>query len=142
MSTKKTSLRLRRRLLFSIALIVFVGVPAYVEFKLRRPVGDGPAGPAIDAEPFASTWTDHRVHLLGIGDSVTRGLGAKSNSHSYFERLRVNPKDEWPDMEGKHLTAVLPNLSASNVAISGSTSLDHERIMRPNWSPFPTMCLD
>lgn len=137
MNTKKTTLRLRRRLLFSVALIVFVGVPAYVEFKLRRPVGDGPAGPAIEAEPFASTWTDHKVHLLGIGDSVTRGLGAKSNSHSYFERLRVNPKDEWPGMKGKHLTAVLPNLSASNVAISGSTSLDHERIIETELEPFP-----
>ena len=137
MNTKKTTLRLRRRLLFSVALIVFVGVPAYVEFKLRRPVGDGPAGPAIEAEPFASTWTDHKVHLLGIGDSVTRGFGAKSNSHSYFERLRVNPKDEWPGMKGKHLTAVLPNLSASNVAISGSTSLDHERIIETELEPFP-----
>ncbi|WDQ14739.1 SGNH/GDSL hydrolase family protein [Rhodopirellula sp. P2] len=132
----------RRRLLFLAALIVFIGVPAYLEFKLRRPVGEGPAGPRISIEPFESAWTERRVHLLGIGDSVTRGLGANSKSHSYFERLRQNPKDEWPDMRGKHLSAVLPNLSVSNVAVSGSTSLDHERIIETEIEPFDADVFD
>ncbi|PHQ34744.1 SGNH/GDSL hydrolase family protein [Rhodopirellula bahusiensis] len=136
MNKKISSLQLRRRLLFIVALAVFIGVPAYLEFKLRRPVGEGPAGPVIDIEPFETAWTQHQVHLLGIGDSVTRGLGAKSKSHSYFERLRENPKDEWLDMRGKHLAAVLPNLTASNVAVSGSTSLDHERVIEAEIETF------
>ncbi len=121
--------RVRRSGLWESAVIVFAGVPAYLEFKLRRPVGEGPAGPAVAAEPFESPWTERRVHLLGIGDSVTRGLGAISKSHSYFERLRENPDEEWPDMRGKHLIGVLPNLTATNAAVSGSTSLDHERVI-------------
>ncbi|MCC9641932.1 SGNH/GDSL hydrolase family protein [Rhodopirellula sp. JC740] len=134
--TTTSMLRKPRTWLFIIATVVFVGVPAYIEFKLRRPVGEGPAGPSVAREPFDEVWTSRQVHLLGIGDSVTRGLGAKSKKHSYFERLRQNPEDEFEGMKGKHLSAVLPNLQATNVAVSGSTSLDHERVVFEELTPF------
>ena len=115
----------RRIVLAAVAVLTFVGVPAYIELKLRRPVGRGPAGPTVRGDAFENVWTDRPVELLGIGDSVTRGLGADRRSHSYFNRLRNNPDDEFDDMRGKCLSAVLPNLTHHNVAVSGSTSPEH-----------------
>ena len=102
----------------------------YVEFTYARPIGDGPAGPPVPLEPFEQTWTEARIELLGIGDSVTAGLGAKSPAHSYFQRLLFNPPDEYEDMSGKCLSRVLPNLTFDNRAISGTTSLHHAEVVR------------
>ncbi|MGE5194824.1 MAG: GDSL-type esterase/lipase family protein [Deltaproteobacteria bacterium] len=90
-----------------------------------RPVGKGPAGPAVPAERFAddrSTWSDRTVLLLGIGDSVTAGFGVSPGT-GYFDRLVANPQNEFPDMEGKCLSKVLPNLIQRNLAEHGSSSL-------------------
>ena len=111
------------------ALLIGGGL-AYREFWLARPVGDGPAGPPVPRGPFRATWTDRPVLLVGVGDSITAGLGAASRDHSYFQRLVVNPSDEFPDMRGLCLTVVLPNLSTQNLAISGSTSLTHLDVLR------------
>lgn len=92
------------------------------------PVGRGPAGPAVDREAFAETWTDREVLLLGLGDSITAGFGVPER-YSYFGRLVANPDDEFPDMQGICLSAVLPNLEAKNLAVSGSTSIDHVRLI-------------
>ena len=79
----------------------------YNHFILARPIGSGPAGPAVDRTPFAMPWTDREVRLIGIGDSITAGLGAKSTDHSFFNRLIENPKDEFPEMEGLSQPAIL-----------------------------------
>lgn len=117
----------RRQLaaIVAVGALVVGGAVFYVLFWLALPIGAGPAGPAVDGRPFASVWTEQPVMMVGLGDSVTAGLGARSPDHSYFERLRVNPADEFPDMQGKCLLAVLPKLSAENLAVSGSTSLAH-----------------
>lgn len=117
--------RWRLRALIVIAFITAAIVFYYREYKFARPVGQGPAGPTVAAEPFAKIWTERPVHVLGIGDSITAGLGAKSISHRYFMRLIRNPADEFPEMQGISLSAVLPNLSHENHAISGSESLLH-----------------
>ena len=88
-------------------------------------MGLGPAGPSVSHAEFERTWTEHHVQLVGIGDSVTAGLGAASIDHSYFNRLIANPSDEFPDMEGICLSAVIPNLQSENLAVSGSTSDQH-----------------
>lgn len=62
--------------------------------------------------------------LLGLGDSVTDGLGARKG-WSYFDRLITTPADEVVDLGGLSLSAVFPNLRATNLALSGSTSLQH-----------------
>lgn len=115
-----------------LGLLFIVAVLGYIEFNFRRPTGQGPAGPTVNADAFSggTVWTQRRVALVGIGDSVTRGLGADTTSHSYFERLRINPRDEFADMQGKCLSSVLPNLTAINYAVSGSTSLDHLTVVR------------
>jgi hypothetical protein len=69
------------------------------------------------------------VLLLGLGDSVTAGFGV-APPYSYFNRLINNPADEFEDMRGICLSAVLPNLEAKNLAMSGSTSSMHVETIR------------
>ncbi len=61
--------------------------------------------------------------LVGLGDSVTAGFGARKG-YSYFDRLILNPSDEFQDMNGICLGKVLPKLTFTNLAISGSTSFE------------------
>ena len=119
----------KRRLfvLLVLAILVVAGGSFYRHFWLRLPpLGKGPAGQAVPRQAFAETWTDRNVLLLGVGDSITAGFGV-ALKHSYFNRLVENPSDEFPDMQGICLSAVLPNLKTHNMSVSGSTSLDHLR---------------
>jgi lysophospholipase L1-like esterase len=119
----------RLRWLLLLGCLAILGAIAYIVFFQWRPIGEGPAGPAVASERFEQTWTTRKVLLFGIGDSVTAGLGAKTTDHCYFNRLVKNPADEYEDMQGRCLTKVLPNLDATNIAVSGSTSPMHlERI--------------
>ncbi|MEI8291313.1 MAG: SGNH/GDSL hydrolase family protein [Verrucomicrobiota bacterium] len=59
--------------------------------------------------------------LVGLGDSITAGFGAHKG-YAYFDRLIKNPTDEFPDLKNVSLSAVFPNLSATNLSVSGSTS--------------------
>lgn len=61
-----------------------------------------------------------------MGDSVTAGFGATSG-RSYFDRLITNPDDEFTHLKGLNLRAVIPDLKSTNLAVSGSTSLQHVR---------------
>lgn len=107
----------------------------YVHFFLSRPIGSGAAGPPVPAKAFEHVWTQRSVLLLGIGDSITAGLGAASIEHSYFRRLIENPEDEYPDMRGSSLGTVLPSLTHENIAVSGSTSLQHADFIRERLQP-------
>ncbi|MCC9604296.1 SGNH/GDSL hydrolase family protein [Blastopirellula sp. JC732] len=122
--------RRKRLAAISIGGLLIVGCALfYVKYFMLRSIGSGPAGPAVAAEPFAEIWTDRQVRLVGIGDSVTAGLGANTQSHTYFNRLIANPDDEFADMQGRSLSKVLPNLVSDNFAISGSTSRDHLNVI-------------
>jgi lysophospholipase L1-like esterase len=105
-------------------------VLAIWEFCYRQPPGEGPAGPAVPSSEFTEVWTTRPVLVVGLGDSITAGLGARPG-YAYFDRVLANPRDEWADMTGVNLRAVLPNLTATNLAMSGSTSLDHMRRQLP-----------
>ena len=70
----------RRKSLLLLGVACIIAMPAYIEWFMRRPVGEGPAGPRVQSTAFESRWTDRPVLLLGIGDSVTRGLGAKTKA--------------------------------------------------------------
>lgn len=113
-----------------IGLLLVAVVLGYRYFWLGRPLGSGPAGPAVPREAFAKVWSDRKVLLLGFGDSVTAGYGA-TPGHSFFDRLVKNPPDEFADMNGINLSAVLPNLEAKNFGLSGSTSLEHLDFVLP-----------
>jgi lysophospholipase L1-like esterase len=121
-----------RRLVWlgAIGVLLIGAVLGYRFFWLGRPLGSGPAGPAVSREAFAKVWSDRKVVLLGFGDSVTAGYGA-TPGHSFFDRLVRNPPDEFPDMTDRNLSIVLPNLEAKNLALSGSTSLEHIDVLLP-----------
>jgi lysophospholipase L1-like esterase len=120
------------RIVWLIALgFVAVGLTgAYCYYWYARPVGTGPAGPAVSAEKFEFHWTDRPVLLVGIGDSVTAGYGA-SPGKAFFRRLVDGPPDEFDDMRGKSLAHVFPNLTTTNLALSGSTSQECLEILVP-----------
>jgi lysophospholipase L1-like esterase len=117
---------------FITALIV----AAILYFNIYLPQGKGPAGPPVPAEPFKHIWSEKEVLLLGIGDSVTDGYGAR-DGFSYFDRLIKNPLGDSNDMSGKNLSVVFPKLSAKNIAGSGTNSILHYKVieslkMEPN----------
>lgn len=111
-------------------LVLAIGAACAHRFWFTLPVGEGPAGPAVDRAPFQKTWSTRRVLLVGLGDSITAGLGARKG-YSYFDRIRNNPPEEWPEMKGLCLASVFPNLESTNLAVSGSTSLEHARHQIP-----------
>lgn len=115
----------RLQIILAIGLVGVLAAVFYVRYFIVRPVGRGPAGPTVSNVDFDRTWTERRVQFVGIGDSVTAGLGAAGKDHSYFNRLIANPFDEFPEMEGICLSAVIPNLEWENLAVSGSTSDQH-----------------
>lgn len=116
--------------LVATSILLAGGIWSAWEFWYRQPTGSGPAGPAVDAVAFQETWTTRSVLLIGLGDSITAGLGARKG-YSYFDRLLENPDDEWPDLTDINLRKVFPNLESTNLAMSGSTSLDHQRRQLP-----------
>jgi GDSL-like Lipase/Acylhydrolase family len=125
MSRKK--LRFSLLLFFGIALVAFAIF--YIQLVLARPIGNGPAGPKVARERFEKQWSDRLVRVVGIGDSITAGLGARSKDHTFFNRLINNPDDEYADMKGICLSSVLSQLTYENLAISGSTSLQHMAVI-------------
>ena len=122
--------------LLGVGLIAVGGALVYRHYFLARPVASGPAGPPVAMAPFAEPWTERAVICLGIGDSITAGLGAASKQHGCFARLIENPDDEYADMQGRSLSGVLPNLRQRNIAVSGSTSIQHHDYIAERLKPF------
>jgi lysophospholipase L1-like esterase len=137
MIAKGFAARRRLAVLLMLGVAAIAAAVAYHYFWLDRSIGKGPAGPAVDRRAFENVWTERRVLLLGLGDSITAGLGARTNAHGCFYRLAKNPHDEFPNMQGLCLSAVLPNLEVKNLAISGTTSLTHVEVLEKSLSPQP-----
>jgi len=113
----------RLRIIFALGLVLIIAATACLYFWFSVPIGSGPAGSAIPAELFAQQWTNRPVLLVGLGDSVTAGFGARKG-YSYFDRLIQNPADEFQNMSGICLGKVFSKLASTNLAISGSTSME------------------
>lgn len=113
--------RKRIILFFSTGVLLVAGMAAFLFFQFARPQGGGPAGPEVDREIYTGSWSSRSVLLVGLGDSVTAGFGARKG-YGYFDRLVTNPSDEFSDMKGVSLASVFPNLSFTNLSVSGSTS--------------------
>lgn len=121
--------RLIGLLLVGAVLLGAVGLYLYLTFNLT--VGAGPAGAAVPRAAFVHPWTTRPVLLVGLGDSVTAGFGAR-HGYTYFDRLVANPPDEFPDMKGICLSAVLPNLRTTNLSVSGTISIEHAQNQLPH----------
>lgn len=89
-----------------------------------RPMGTGPAGPAIAAESFQTPWLEKPVAFIGIGDSITRGLGAPKGL-TYFPLLMNNDDTFYPDMAGRDLSRVVTIQSYRNYAQDYTISQEH-----------------
>ena len=107
-----------------VGLLLIGATAGYIYSWHVRPIGKGPAGPAMPTATFSHTWSQKDFLLIGLGDSVTEGFGAR-HGYSYFDRLVINPTDEFTDLRGICLQAVLPHLQHTNLAVSGSTSGEH-----------------
>lgn len=126
----------RLAMLIAAGLVVITLAVAWKFFVYLRPVGSGPAGPVVDRAAFASEWSSRPVVLLGLGDSVTQGLGS-SPGKSYFQRLVTNPADEFDDLRDINLRRVLSNLEARNISVSGMTSIECVDHQLPKLEPYP-----
>lgn len=127
--------RKRLAILGATGFVLIGGVLAYVHFSFSRPMGEGPAGPPVPRDVFQKPWTDRPVLLVGLGDSIVAGLGASRPERGFFNRLVRNPDDEFAEMQGVCLSAVLPNLRHENLAVSGTTSIQHAEIIEERLSP-------
>ncbi len=128
MKTRVKWYRMRWRVVLMLAAAVvlscgYVGWRFYNAVRVRA-MGDGPAGPAIAVEPFEQRWHDGPVVFIGVGDSITRGLGA-NKEHTYYELLLTNDDAVYPDMAGRELMRVFERLEMHNYAQDYSTSQDH-----------------
>ena len=128
MKTKAKWYQFRLRTFFLCLLIIFL-FAGYFGWRLynairTRPMGTGPAGPAISAEPFEKAWSEQEIVFLGVGDSITRGYGAPSGL-TYFDLLKQNNDGMYPEMEGKDLSRVFPKLIATNIAVDYTISQQH-----------------
>ncbi len=117
-----------------LGLVTAIAAFAYFYLWCSVPIGRGPAGPMVLKEAFTHKWSDQPVFLVGMGDSVTAGFGARKG-YSYFDRLIQNPPDESQDMIGVCLAKVLPKLTFINLAISGSTSFELLEAELPHLAP-------
>ncbi|MEZ6032087.1 MAG: SGNH/GDSL hydrolase family protein [Planctomycetaceae bacterium] len=122
--TKRSTSKRRLKTLLFIGALVFACIYGFKYFWLEHPVGTGPAGPPVPRDAFQSVWSDRDVLLIGLGDSVTDGLGSQPGSKSYFNRLVKITDDDPNDIAGICLSAVLPNLRHENFARSGTTSIE------------------
>ena len=131
---KRWRVRLRWRLAFWAAFVA--AALFFYQCYVRRSPGSGPAGPPVPRAEFQRVWTERQAVLLGLGDSITAGYGA-SEGKSYFGRLLKTFDDESPDLRGVCLSAVIPNITSDNRAVSGSTSLDHLERQMKKLAPHP-----
>lgn len=123
----------RKRIKWMLAFAVMLGIGFYgfKYFWLDHPVGAGVAGPSVSRAAFDATWSEQDVLLVGLGDSVTAGLGALPASKSYFNRLIRTADDDDRELQGISLSKVLPNLRHENYARSGSTSIENLEYLVP-----------
>lgn len=131
------SFRRQTACLVLLIVLIIVGYGCYRlrYFFISPSMGTGPAGPAVPSKPFEEIWSEQNVVLIGIGDSITNGYGAPRELR-YFELLQTNSNDNYPDMEGKDLKFVLPNLTARNYSEDYTVSREHLERQLPRIEKF------
>ena len=132
------SIRWKSLLFVPLLLIMATGYAAWRIHLATRvlPMGTGSAGPGINSEAFEKQWADQKLVMIGIGDSITRGLGA-SRRHSHFQLLVQNDDVQYPDMKGCDLSSVLPQLQTKNWARDFTVSQEHIEDQLPLVEVYP-----
>ena len=106
---------------------IFLLAPWWV-FRVPASMGEGPAGPAVDARRFDRPWRNGRVRFVSLGDSVSTGFGA-GQGLGYFELIIRNRDDVYPEVRGAELSRVFPNFTVMRLATNSSNSIEHERVV-------------
>ncbi|MCA8934654.1 MAG: SGNH/GDSL hydrolase family protein [Planctomycetes bacterium] len=114
---------LRPGMLAGCALLLLT---AWFVARVPAPMGEGPAGEAVDATAFDQIWSERPIVLLSVGDSVSTGYGAPEG-HGYFHLIRENADDTYPEMRGLDLAHVLPNIRVVRKAFNSTNSIQHLR---------------
>ncbi len=134
MSTKARWYGFRWR--FLLIFVVFtVWLGWYIDRRIdiasqSLPMGQGSAGPAVDSKAFETVWSDRKHVLIGLGDSITRGLGADKRQR-HFNMLIENDDEMYPEMSGCDLSSVLTQFEAKNYALDYTTSEAHVKNQLP-----------
>jgi len=115
--------RIRTKFLLTVFAIFTPLIGFYFYYKL-------PTGPAKDLNTlsdgiFSKIWSVRQILLVGMGDSIVTGFGSGKSEHGFYKMLLDNPDSEYPDMKGKTLRKVFPNLKHINIAMNSTTSGDH-----------------
>jgi len=112
----------------AFGLCVLIVLAAWWVFRIPAGMGNGPAGPQVSAAKFEKPWREGPVVLLALGDSVSTGFGAGPGL-GYFDLLRKNRDDVYPEMRGLELSRVMPNISAMRLARDATNSMEHENVI-------------
>ncbi|MCB9894489.1 MAG: SGNH/GDSL hydrolase family protein [Planctomycetes bacterium] len=107
-----------------IAFCAILLLAGWYVARVPAPMGEGPAGPGVAQAAFARTWSERPIMLLSIGDSVSTGYGAPKGQ-GYFELIRENADDTYPEMAGLDLSHVLPNIRVVRQAGNSTNSTEH-----------------
>lgn len=110
--------------IFLMLVVFFMALGAFA-WWFHLPMGEGPAGPPVPAEPFQRVWHDGKVLLVAYGDSIMTGFGSGQEEFGCFQRVQRTPAGDAPDMIGKDLSHVFPRLQAVSFAENSTTSGDH-----------------
>ncbi len=113
----------------TLALPVIVVLACWWLVRIPAPMGDGPAGPAVDSAQFESRWLDRPVVMVSLGDSVSTGYGAGPGL-GYFDLIQRNADEVYPEMAGLDLSRVLDIRHVERLAANSSNSLAHEQTIR------------
>lgn len=108
------------------AAVAVVALLCWWVIRVPAPMGSGPAGARVDFVHFSGVWSERRVELVSIGDSVSTGYGA-GKGLGYFELIRRNNDEVYPEMAGIELSRTLPNLSVARLASNSTNSIAHEQ---------------
>lgn len=132
------SFRWRFLVLFFVLCVWAIGYGVLRIYLITRvlPMGVGPAGPSVAVAPFDGVWSLDKYILVGLGDSITRGLGT-SRPYTYFQLLAQNDNEQYPEMAGCDLASVLPNLEFKNYAQDFTVTQQHIDVQLPRVAVYP-----
>lgn len=113
----------RRRWQFPVTVLLLLTAGLFIWSEHQPlPMGQGPAGPEVDLNPIKKLWGSSRYLIVGLGDSITRGVGADVGE-GYFDLMTGN-NGAWRNAGNPNLKQVLPRFGTLNLSVAGSTSFD------------------
>lgn len=124
----------RRGFLWGVLGLLLVVAGACHALGTRQ--GRGPAGGPLERADFSVVWSEERTVLVGLGDSVVTGFGARQG-WGLLERLVRVPEGDDSALKGCDLSSVYPKLEVLNLAENSSNSAWHLGVQLPRVPVMP-----